>query len=506
MNYYCLSVWLMACVVVVAEEPAQFADESLKYVIGQHLNTKNPTRADLLGLTDLWLDDSVRDLSGIELAINLEELSLPVRKLNYTPLTRLAKLRKLEFHGYDYGMILKKPEPNRVEILPDLSGLPTLKHLVLKTDSIRDISALKKLPNLRQLTLNNSPDIDFAPIAELKNLTCLEICNCDLNDLSFLSTLGQLEELVITHHEKRELDLTPLTHLDNLERLEVCYNAIQDISPLAHLNQLKRLFLDNNEITDISALAGLTGLTKLSLAGNRIEDISALTHLKQLDVLVLYGNPLKDAAYTDHLPAIMRNNPEVGIHCYVQSGNSLKSWGTPVLLALGIIIIIGLLIWSFRQKKRFYRPVTIGALILLLAPLPVRTRDLEQAVAYSVRSLIDDQPVLILNKGYRPFYDSMAFNRYIKLCYHNDIPVDNRVYEELDLIPYESLDSKDQYWDFSKYLVLGFSDKCMMDESGKARHLHFDYQFGILGGLGYRMVVYRTLFRTYVFYWFEWVS
>ena len=96
--------------------------------------------------------------------------------------------------------------------------------------------------------------------------------------------------------ENQIRDLSPLTGLKKLQRLELWRNQIRDISPLIGLTNLTGLFLSSNQIRDITPLAGLTKLRELGLGYNKpkIRDITPLTKLTKLEWLRLVGNQIRD--------------------------------------------------------------------------------------------------------------------------------------------------------------------------------------------------------------------
>ena len=77
-------------------------------------------------------------------------------------------------------------------------------------------------------------------------------------------------------------DWTFITHLINLESLEISFNEIDKITFLNNLINLKSLDLRVNQISDSSFLSNLTGLQSLYLGSNKISDYSFLENLTGL--------------------------------------------------------------------------------------------------------------------------------------------------------------------------------------------------------------------------------
>ena len=323
-------------VVKSVEDPIPIPDRYLHSAINVELNRwHNPTITlnDMLRLSELSteLHKWVKDLTGLEFAINLKELYLS--KCEISDLSPLANLKNLERLDLDYNWIsdisplanLKNLEyldlsdnrifdvsplanlknlktlylsdnndsyNNRLSDISPLANLKNLKTLVLHENSISDISPLANLKNLEELVLAYNWISDISPLANLKNLKELNLGWNSRSDFSLLANLKNLEKLVL--HYNKLSDLSPLANLKNLKTLELHNNKISDISPLANLKNLKTLELHNNKISDISPLANLVNLEKLSLDYNWISDISPLANLKNLKTLSLSNNHISD--------------------------------------------------------------------------------------------------------------------------------------------------------------------------------------------------------------------
>jgi len=81
--------------------------------------------------------------------------------------------------------------------------------------------------------------------------------------------------------------------LKKMITLQLPNSQIDDLTPLASMGQLQIVILNNNQITDLKPLSGLTRLKKLDLANNKITDLTPLQTLKGLGdgELNLSNNP-----------------------------------------------------------------------------------------------------------------------------------------------------------------------------------------------------------------------
>jgi len=69
---------------------------------------------------------------------------------------------------------------------------------------------------------------------------------------------------------------------------------ITDVSPLSNLRKLKRLELDETSAKDLSCLKGLITLEELIVANATIDDLSPITNLNNLRKLGLFGTNVSD--------------------------------------------------------------------------------------------------------------------------------------------------------------------------------------------------------------------
>ena len=298
-------------------------DPNLRAVIAETLekertDTASITLEEMTTLTTLRASNrDIKDLTGIEHAINLEELW--ISKNPITDLSPLAALKNL------IGLAAWDMD---IEEFSSLAELTKLRWLELFNTPISDLSPLARLTNLKRMTLygtgaenlsplsgltsltrlqiaNNKTLSDISPLAGLINLEWLDLHRCDsLSDLSPLAGLTKLEYLNLNHTRRvSDYSLAPLSGLTGLRRLRLAENRISDVSPLSGLTNLKRLDLPWNEIVDLSPLSGLAGLTELYLNTNMISDVSPLAGLINLEWLDLRVNQIADISFLDGLAA-----------------------------------------------------------------------------------------------------------------------------------------------------------------------------------------------------------
>ncbi len=248
----------------------------------------------------------IQDLTGLEFAVNLEELDIPGHSISdVSPLAKLIKLDWLDLSG------------NSISDVSPLAKLIKLYWLDLSNNNISDVSPLSKLVNLEELALADNPITDATPLADLKkggtviegvSISYGNTVNIPDTNLRRVITkalnkpqnapIAEGDMAGLTSLEAIEQSITNLTGLESavtLKTLDLSGNAISNISPLANLMKLEKLDLSGNAISNISPLANLE-IFRLDLSGNNISNISPLANLANLSVLDLSRNAISDVS------------------------------------------------------------------------------------------------------------------------------------------------------------------------------------------------------------------
>ena len=218
------------------------------------------------------------------------------------------------------------PDANLRAVIEDslgkASGAPIIRaemarltRLEAPDSNIRDLTGLEFATGLRTLNLGgavvdggryvNSNDIsDLSFLSGLTNLTRLELWNNSISDVSPLSGLTNLTELELW--DNLISDVSPLSGLTNLSFLGLDGNILSNISPLSGLTKLRYLSLTETSISDISPLYNLTNLEILNLGHNAISNVSALAGLTNLTSLYLRSNVISDVSALSNLTKLTR--------------------------------------------------------------------------------------------------------------------------------------------------------------------------------------------------------
>ena len=230
-------------------------------------HTKNGVYVEGEALT--LFNKGIKDLTGLEYAINLKEL--------------FVREQREEFRG------------KGISDLTPISGLTQLESLSIGGigNHVSDLSPIANLINIKYLDLGGNPITDLSPIA---NFTQLENISFDdsvpLTDISVLADMENLR--VVAMWGPRFRNMSPLVNLPNIEIINLCGNEISEIPSLKNAPKLKELYVFGNNVSDVSILQDLTNLERLNLRDNNITNIAPLAGLTNLKWLDLTGNPIRD--------------------------------------------------------------------------------------------------------------------------------------------------------------------------------------------------------------------
>jgi internalin A len=199
----------------------------------------------------------IENIESLSILDNLEHLYIECDKLvDLSPISNLYDLRYLE--------ILRCP--NLVNISP-VGNLINLEHLSITCRNIINLSSIGNLQNLKSLVLSYN-DVSaistLDPIFDLYNIESLELYNFynDSMDLSKIKKLSKLENFIIRF--LNQANLNNLVGLNQLKELSIETHDINDVTPLLKLPNLEKIDL-GNIFVDIISLADSNSLKEIRM-------------------------------------------------------------------------------------------------------------------------------------------------------------------------------------------------------------------------------------------------
>ncbi|RKU22739.1 hypothetical protein C6499_19680 [Candidatus Poribacteria bacterium] len=188
-----------------------------------------------------------------------------------------------------------KPEFPNLESIKDLTGLEyaiNVRELSFDSHEVSDLSPLAGLRKIRLLVMENNPISDLSPLAGLSELEDIKLSHTLVSDISVLAGKAKLK--YVRMWGPPISDMSPLADLPNIQHIDLCGNEISEIPSLENAPNLKNLYVFGNQVSDVSVLENLIGLERLNLSGNNITDVSPLANLTNLKWLDLRNNPITD--------------------------------------------------------------------------------------------------------------------------------------------------------------------------------------------------------------------
>lgn len=185
----------------------------------------------------------------------------------------------------DYWTVI----PNRERYAYSIGDVPSGSKEIITVTIGKDDENWERIftfPNLEELTLHEPSKGQLEKISQLTNIKRLRITHARLKDIEFLSSLVNVEELIMEY-----------------------VSGFSDLSPLRSLKKLKSLHLENlRKVADFSGLNGIESLRYLRIDGTfdwkqPISNFEYLQGLANLEVLS-FGQVINKTDFPALLPAL----------------------------------------------------------------------------------------------------------------------------------------------------------------------------------------------------------
>ncbi|MGB4844148.1 MAG: hypothetical protein WBP16_06770 [Ferruginibacter sp.] len=185
----------------------------------------------------------------------------------------------------DYWTVI----PNRERYTYSINGIPSgSKEIAVATIGKDDKNweRIFTFPNLEEVTLHEPNKAQLEKISQLWNIKRLRITHARPKDIDFLSSLVNIEELVMEY-----------------------VSGFSDLSPLRAMKKLKSLHLENlRKVTDFDGLVGIESLRYLRIDGTLdwkqpIVNFEFLRGLPNLEVLSFF-QVINKSEFPAFLPAL----------------------------------------------------------------------------------------------------------------------------------------------------------------------------------------------------------
>ena len=282
---------------------------------GRHPNLDHVTAlADLITEFDSTYSQ-IRDWSGLAAMCNLMSLrihsgrgsfdcdalaTLPLNSLTLVGCHELKNVDGLTDLPLSTLTILGSTELSDVSAVGSLSRC---RYLDLDRSSVHDLTFLAGLESLGHLDLARTPIADLAPLGAKIALTWLALNQCEgVEDISPLSNLVNLTGLYLGGCTGIA-DFTPIGELVEIRALNVSSSHFNDLSLLSSMQSLNQLILSGTQVKSLLPLADHAHLRELRIGSLPVDDLSPLFPMRGLRLLDVAGSRVSDWTQLLEIPS-----------------------------------------------------------------------------------------------------------------------------------------------------------------------------------------------------------
>lgn len=168
----------------------------------------------------------VRDISGLEYAVNLSDFSYRYGD-SLVSLDPIRSCKELTYLNMSYS---------KIDSQPAAFNTPSLERINFTDSNISDYNFLKNVTSAISLTLinNNIDSIDF-----IEDMAKLESVNLSTNKISDISPLKDKVNLTsVTLHQNQVSSISALEKCTKLEDVNISYNHVTNLEPLFNKENL----------------------------------------------------------------------------------------------------------------------------------------------------------------------------------------------------------------------------------------------------------------------------
>lgn len=306
-----------------------YLDNGLKMILNK-AQDEELTVSDLEKLTVIDLPSAgIRSLSGLEHAVHLTHLRIPYNQVeDLSPLKEITTLREIDVtNNYvssieplekntqmerlivsnnaitSLGVTRNFPRlhtlyagGNQITSLDGLSGAASLRALDINFNKIESLEPLVNMTSLKELLASANLIKDISVLTKLENLQNLDLNQNQITNATYINELPRsLVSLKLAHNPLSNIEeLQNMSHLVNLEILDLSGLQLDSLAPIQDLQQLTDLSASDNQITSLEPLENLKSLTNIDVSKNQIFNLEPLQRLRHIQSLNLSSNLVWD--------------------------------------------------------------------------------------------------------------------------------------------------------------------------------------------------------------------
>ncbi len=211
-------------------------------------------------------NSNITDITPLKYLKGINEVSLSGNNItDITPLAQLTELTRVDLGNNPITEIksliglkkLKSLSLRSTSKLEDISPLLDMIYLreLYYSDGNKNLKYLKYLKYLKNLSIGRNQVKNLKYLKNLKNLKYLSLYKTGLKDISDITYLETLSEILLTD-QSLLVNISEMQNLKRLSRVDFENVNINNISALKDLPNLNTLILHNTKVKDLSILSG----------------------------------------------------------------------------------------------------------------------------------------------------------------------------------------------------------------------------------------------------------
>lgn len=252
------------------------------------------TEEEMKNVKRIQIPEDVTDLTGLEYATNLEEITIKYSE-------KMPDLSKVNSKSEDIGINIDVSEATTTVKLDFLKNLKKLSYVMIyKPDT------------------DNPINIDYSALSQIKTLNSLSlrygVAPKSIKELGNLNYLLRLEIAGNIGNDNETIDLSGIEDFTNLTSLTIVDYNLQNVSKVGQLANLADLtFCDVKGISELSALANCNELQYVEIRSTDLADVSFLENKRNIWGLHLTNSPIKNIKEQKDLILLVATLPSLDV-------------------------------------------------------------------------------------------------------------------------------------------------------------------------------------------------
>lgn len=163
---------------------------------------------------------------------------------------------------------------------------------MLTSSELTSSAAIWPFVERSSVLIDNTHVSDLTSLSKLTNLHRLDASNTRIKSLSVFSSMRSLRHLDVSHNEIR--DISSLSAHTSLDYLVISFTHVDSLVPLEGNRTLRVLRARNTQISDLSPLSKISSLKAINIDRSKVTDLAPIAEIEGLETLTMKHLQIKD--------------------------------------------------------------------------------------------------------------------------------------------------------------------------------------------------------------------